>query len=60
MDNDQVDNVRVTSISPEDKVTITKGAFKDKETTVQELGGKRIKLILPLLGYTINVKTKDV
>ncbi len=60
MDNDQVDDVRVSAISPGDKIIIANGAFKDKEATVQEIGNKRIKLILPLLGYTINVKTKDV
>ncbi len=60
LDNDQVDDVRVTAISPGDKIIIANGAFKDKEATVQEVGNKRIKLILPLLGYTINAKINDV
>lgn len=60
MGNDQVDEVRVSAISPGDKLVIAQGSFKDQEATVQEIGKKRMKLILPLLGYTINVKIKDV
>ena len=60
MSNDQLDVERVSAISPGDNLTISKGSFKDKEATVQEIGKKRMKLILPLLGYTINVKIKDI
>lgn len=60
MDNDQVDEARVSEISPGDKIIISNGNFKDQEATVQEVGKKRMKLILPNLGYTINVKIKEI
>tara|TARA_R100000935_G_scaffold56605_1_gene88616 strand:+ start:2382 stop:2855 length:474 start_codon:yes stop_codon:yes gene_type:complete len=60
LENDQLDEVEISNISPGDKIIISSGTFKDKEAVVKEIGSNRMKLILPLLGFTINVKLNDL
>ncbi|WP_034919547.1 UpxY family transcription antiterminator [Gillisia sp. CAL575] len=60
MSNDQVDEARVLQISAGDKIIIANGNFKEQEAVVKEIGKQRMKLILPLLGFTINVKIKEI
>jgi len=60
MDNDQVDEARVSEISPGDKIIISNGNFKEQEAVVKEIGKQRIKLILPLLGFTVNIKINEI
>ncbi|WP_026837158.1 UpxY family transcription antiterminator [Gillisia sp. JM1] len=60
MSNDQVDEARVSAISAGDKIIIANGNFKEQEAVVKEIGKQRMKLILPLLGFTINVKIKEI
>jgi len=60
MSNEQVDDARVSAISPGDKIIIANGNFKEQEAVVKEIGKQRMKLILPVLGFTINVKIKEI
>lgn len=57
---DSLEEISVAHISPGDKIIIGSGAFKDEEAIVQEVGPKRIKLILPGLGFTVTAKTREV
>lgn len=60
LENDKVDQVEVDHLSPGDKITISEGAFRNQEAIIREVGQKRMRLVLPKLGCTVVVKTKDV
>lgn len=60
LNNDQVDNIEVGKYFPGDEITINRGALKDKKAIIQEVGKKRMRLVLPHLGFTVNVEIKDV
>lgn len=60
LSNDQVDIIEVEKYSPGDEVTIANGALMDKKAIIQKIGKKRMRLVLPNLGFTVNVKIRDV
>lgn len=51
--------VEVQKLTPGDQIVIKSGAFKEKKAIVQEIGKNRLRLILPSLGYTVNVEIED-
>ncbi len=57
---DKVEEVMVQHISTGDRVWLSVGAFKDEEAIVQEIGPKRVRLILVKLGCIVNARTKDL
>jgi transcription antitermination factor NusG len=60
LEEDDVESVEVSHLSPGDRLTIAEGSFKGKEAVVQKVGKKRLKLVLKSLGLVVNVKVSDV
>ena len=60
LDNDEVDEAKIDALNAGDRITISKGAFKDKEAIIKEVGKKTLRLILPELGCVLQVKINEV
>lgn len=60
LENDDYDALEINGISPGDRVKIKSGPFQDKEGIIQEIGSKRLRLILRDMGLTINVRIKEL
>ena len=60
LEDDRVEDMEVGEISPGDRINISNGSFKGKEGIVQNVGKKRIKLVLVSLGLVVNIRTSDV
>jgi len=59
-EDEKVEQFQVEQFSPGDKVTISKGVFKDQQAYIRHVGDKRMRLILPSMGYVINVKVREL
>lgn len=57
---DGVDEARIDGLNTGDRITISKGAFKDQEAIIKEVGKKTLRLILPRLGCVLQVKISEV
>ena len=60
LSNEHVEDVSVSKIVPGDQLTIQQGLLKNKNAIVQEVGKKRVKLLIPGLGMVVNVKLKEL
>ena len=60
LNGDLVTDVRVESFSPGDEFIINNGNFKNEKAIIKETGNKRLKLLLPSLGYTLSVLISDI
>jgi transcription antitermination factor NusG len=60
MESDGLEEAKVDLLNAGDKVTISKGAFKDQEAIIEEVGKKTMRLILPKLGCVLQVKINEV
>lgn len=60
LDDEKVEDAKVEHLSEGDKITIKNGIFKDQEAIIREVGNKKMRLILPKLGCTVEVQTKEV
>lgn len=58
--DDEVDDLLLEELSVGDKITIANGTLKDQKAIIKEVGKKRLRLIIPSLGFTVNVRLKDV
>ena len=59
LNNENLEEVEVGHLSPGDRLTISNGSFKGKEAIIQEIGKKRMRLILKSLDLVVNVKISD-
>lgn len=59
LEDDLIDEVKVSNLKPGDHLTIKNGAFKDREATVQEVGKRKCKLILKNLGVVLEAKINE-
>ena len=59
LQDERVEDIQVSHLSPGDKLTIASGSFKGKDAVVQKIGNKRLKMILKDLGLVINVRISD-
>ena len=57
---DVVDEARIDVLNAGDRITISKGAFKDQEAIIKEVGKKTLRLILLKLGCVLQVKISEV
>jgi len=57
---DGMDEAKVEELSAGDRITISKGAFKDQKAIIQEVGNNSIRLILPKLGCVLQMKISEV
>ena len=60
LDDEKVQDAKVEHLNEGDKITIKSGAFKDQEAIIREVGKKKMRLIMPKLGFTVEVNTKEV
>lgn len=60
LESDKVEEAKIDLLKAGDKITISKGAFKDQEAIIKEVGKKTMRLILPKLGCVLQVKTREV
>jgi transcription antitermination factor NusG len=60
LESDGLEEAKVDLLNAGDKVTIFKGAFKDQEAIIEEVGKKTMRLILPKLGCVLQVKINEV
>ena len=59
-ENQGVERMKVEQLSPGDRVTISKGIFKDQQALIKHVGDKRMRLILPGMGVVVNVKVREL
>ncbi|MBZ9731380.1 UpxY family transcription antiterminator [Salegentibacter sp. JZCK2] len=60
LEDDKVEDAKVEHLNEGDKITIKNGAFKDQEAIIRDVGKRKMRLILPKLGFTVEVNTKEV
>ncbi|MDX1471706.1 MAG: UpxY family transcription antiterminator [Flavobacteriaceae bacterium] len=60
MNNDALDDFEVSSLQPGDEVEIKTGKFANKKAVIKEVGNKKLKLILPGIGWTLSARIQDV
>lgn len=60
LEDEKVEDVKVEHLNEGDKITIKNGAFKDQEAIIREVGKRKMRLIMPKLGFTVEVNTKEV
>jgi len=60
LDNDQVEILDTAHFTPGDKITISNGKFKGEEAIIEQVGKKRLKLILHSMGWVVNVRVSEV
>ena len=60
MSDTSILNVTPSHLQKGKLITIEKGAFKDKEATIQEVRKNELKLVLNGLGIVLLAKIKDV
>lgn len=58
--DEDLDDLMLEEMSVGDKITIANGALKDQKAIIKEVGKKRLRLIIPSLGFTVNVRLKDI
>ncbi|GAB2767695.1 UpxY family transcription antiterminator [Salinimicrobium soli] len=59
LEDDRVEEVDVSDLTPGDKITVAGGSFKGQQAVVQKVGKKRLKLVLQSLGMVVNVRTSE-
>jgi len=60
LNNDRLDGFEVNSLKPGDKVEIKSGKLAKKKAIIKEVGSKKLKLILPDIGWTLTANIQDV
>ena len=60
LDGEQQEAPRVERLSVGEKVTFTRGALKDRDALVEEIGQQCVRLVLPVLGYRITACMADL
>lgn len=60
LSDDTVENYSLTKLESGDRVAIKRGALKDKQAEIIEIGKTRVKLILEGMGVVLNMKIKDL
>lgn len=60
LNNDRLDGFEVESLKPGDEVEIKSGKLANKKAIIKEVGSKKLKLILPDIGWTLTANIQDV
>ncbi|MFC6859385.1 transcription termination/antitermination protein NusG [Zunongwangia atlantica] len=53
----EVEDCRITSMSPGDRIKVKNGLLKGEDGVIKEINGDTVKLILSSLGCTVVIKT---
>lgn len=59
LDNDKIEEIKTDHLSPGDRIIIASGNFKDQDAIINEIGKKRLRLILKNMGVVVNVKVSE-
>ena len=60
INNDKLDEFQVDNLKPGDEVKIKTGKMANKNAIIKEVGTKKLKLILPEIGWTLTANIQDV
>ena len=60
VNNDRIDGFQMGELSPGDRVEIKSGKFAKQEAIIREIGNRKLKLILPEIGWTLTANIQDV
>ncbi|MGY8915021.1 MAG: UpxY family transcription antiterminator, partial [Flavobacteriales bacterium] len=60
LEDDEVEEITLSKLIPGDELYIKNGILKDHKAIIQEVGKKRMRLVIPGLGVVLNAKIKDV
>ncbi|MBE7639081.1 MULTISPECIES: UpxY family transcription antiterminator [Salegentibacter] len=60
LNGENVDDAKVDRLNEGDHISIKSGVFKNQEAIIREVGKRKMRLILPKLGCTVEVLTKEV
>lgn len=60
LDGEKVDDAKVEHLNEGDRITIKNGVFKEQEAIIREVGKRKMRLVMPKLGCTVEVNTKEV
>ncbi|WP_029038385.1 UpxY family transcription antiterminator [Salinimicrobium xinjiangense] len=60
LEDERVEEIEVSHLSPGDQLTIAKGSFQGKQAKILQIGKKRLRLILKNLGLVVNIKVSEV
>lgn len=60
LEEDKVDDAKVEHLNEGDKIIIKNGAFKHQEAIIRNIGKRKMRLVMPHLGFTVEVLTKEV
>ncbi|UJH89872.1 UpxY family transcription antiterminator [Antarcticibacterium sp. 1MA-6-2] len=57
--DENIEEVATEHLQPGDQITIANGDFKGKDAIIQNVGKKRLRLVLKTMGWVVNVKVRD-
>lgn len=60
LNNERLDNFQVHNLRKGDEIEIKSGKLASKKAIIQEVGNKKLKLILKDLGWTLTANIQDV
>lgn len=60
LEDDGIEEITLSKLIPGDELFLKKGILKDHRAIIQEVGKKRVRLVIPGLGVVLNAKIKDV
>ena len=60
LNNDTLDGFEVNKLNPGDQVEIKSGKLAKKKAIIKEVGSKKLKLILPDVGWTLTANIQDI
>tara|TARA_R110001583_G_scaffold164022_1_gene316541 strand:- start:791 stop:1264 length:474 start_codon:yes stop_codon:yes gene_type:complete len=60
LNDDAIEDITLSKLNPGDELYLKNGILKDHKAIIQEVGKKRIRLIIPGLGMVLNARIKDV
>ena len=60
LSDDAVEYLNIENYSPGDRLEITKGVFKGQEGIIDQVGRKKMRLVIKNLGLLVEAKYKDL
>ncbi|SDR78302.1 UpxY family transcription antiterminator [Christiangramia echinicola] len=60
LNNERFDGFEINKLIPGDQVEIRSGKLAKKKAIIKEVGAKKLKLILPDIGWTLTANIQDV
>ncbi|WP_083644384.1 UpxY family transcription antiterminator [Christiangramia flava] len=60
LDKEGIDEVKVAQLQEGDRLQLKNGQFQGKEAIIEEIGSKKLQLILPEMGWKVTANIQDV